>query len=191
MWWTESSLAGLVRRFEAVVLSVACDAGFSLSMSRYESLKIHPRLVAAEVDLLKCAIASPKTLEKLQDEVRYGRTNLETFPDFCSLHSRCPLVRLHRRIWLRSSVAQDRFSDLSLLHIENDLTEKYQKRRDSKRNIVASTVAGIQLYHEEICPKNISQLLEACMSNVLLTEPAMPLIMNLSVFCMQKSNSAY
>ncbi len=27
------------------------------------------------------------------------------------------------RNWLRSAMSQDRFSDLSILHIENDLTE--------------------------------------------------------------------
>lgn len=132
-------LAELDRRFstEATALSVACDAvficdknGIGPFLSMYASFKIHPQLVTAEMDLVKCAIASPITLKKLQDEVRKDR-----YPNFyCLLQLALTLpvgsaksersFSVMRRIrnWLRSAMAQDRFSNLSLLHIENDLT---------------------------------------------------------------------
>jgi len=143
----DTMLAELDRRFspEAMALSVACDAvlncdknGIGPLLSMYaSSFKIHPQLVAAEMDLVKCAIASPITLKKLQDEVRKDR-----YPNFYRLlqlaltlpvgsatSERSFSVMRRIRNWLRSAMAQDRFSNLSLLHIENDLTANLSEEK--------------------------------------------------------------
>ncbi len=132
-------LAELDRRFstDAMALSVACDAVFSCDkngigplLSTYASFKIHPQLVTAEMDLLKCAIPSPITLEKRTNEVRkdqypnyYRLLQLAlTLPVSSATSERSFSVMRRIRNWLRSAMSQDRFSDLSILHIENDLT---------------------------------------------------------------------
>lgn len=135
----DTMLAELDRRFstDAMALSVACDAVFSCDkngigplLSTYASFKIHPQLVTAEMDLLKCAIPSPITLEKLTNEVRkdqypnfYRLLQLAlTLPVSSAASERSFSVMRRIRNWLRSAMSQDRFSDLSILHIENDLT---------------------------------------------------------------------
>ncbi|KAL1267092.1 hypothetical protein QQF64_002767 [Cirrhinus molitorella] len=135
----DTMLAELDRRFstDAMALSVACDAVFSCDkngigplLSTYASFKIHPQLVTAEMDLLKCTIPSPITLEKLTNEVRkdqypnfYRLLQLAlTLPVSSAASERSFSVMRSIRNWLRSAMAQDRFSDLSILHIESDLT---------------------------------------------------------------------
>ncbi len=53
------------------------------------------------------------------------------------------------RNWLRSAMSQDRFSDLSILHIENDLTANFLRREDrghlrkSEKEADSSTLGNI------------------------------------------------
>lgn len=135
----DTMMAELDRRFstDTMVLSMACDSVFSCEknsigplLNAYASFKIHPQLVTAEMDLVKCAISSPITPEKLTDEVRkdqypnfYWLLQLTlTLPVSSAASERSSSVMKRIRNWLWSAMAQDRFSDLSLLYIENDLT---------------------------------------------------------------------
>lgn len=63
----DTMLAKIDRRFlaDAIALSVACDAVFSFDkngigplLSTYATFQIHPQLVTAEMDLVKCEIKS-------------------------------------------------------------------------------------------------------------------------------------
>lgn len=89
------------------------------------------------MDLVKCVIASPITLEKLKDEVRkdqypnfYRLLQLAlTLPVGSATSERSLSVMRRIRNWLWSAVAQDRFSDLSLLHIESDLTANLSEEK--------------------------------------------------------------
>lgn len=138
----DNMMAELDRRFsgEAMDLAAACDAvikcekkGIEPLLSTYASLKIvHPQLVTAEMDLIKYAVQSPINLKDLQKEV-----SKESYPNFFPLLQLALTLPIGsatsersfsamRRIrnWLRSTMIQERFSDLALLHIEGDLTAK-------------------------------------------------------------------
>lgn len=80
----DTMLAELDRRFstDAMALSVFSSDknGIGPLLSTYASFQIHLQLVTAEMDLVKCAIASPITLEKLKNEVRKDQ-----YPNFYRL----------------------------------------------------------------------------------------------------------
>lgn len=85
-------LAELDRRFstDSMALSEACDAVFSCDkngigplLSTYASFQIYPQLLNAEMDLVKCAMASPITLKKRINEAQkdqYPQKNQKLAP---------------------------------------------------------------------------------------------------------------
>lgn len=72
---------------EAMRLAVACDAMIKWEKKRLDqllntcsSLKIHPQMVTAETDFIRCTVSSPISLQKLHEEVSKDYPNF--FPLF-------------------------------------------------------------------------------------------------------------
>ncbi len=101
-----------------------CGVWFSLSM--YASQDSPSACDSWNGSCEKCNRNHRLLLRNLKK--KYVMTNIQTFSDITAAALMLPIGLVIRnkffsvmsRIWLRSSVAQDRFSDLSLLHIEND-----------------------------------------------------------------------
>ncbi len=135
----DTMLAELDRRFstDAMALSVACDAVFSCDkngigplLSTYASFKIHPRLWQLKWTFLNVLSLRRSPFEKLTNEVRKDQ-----YPNFYRLLQLALTLPVSSAasersfsVWEESEtgsdlrLSQDRFSDLSILHIENDLT---------------------------------------------------------------------
>ena len=133
----------LDRRFtgEAIQLAQACAAVFTCDkkgieplLEKYaQPLKIHPILVGSEMDVVKASCdTGVVSLDHLRKTVtKEGYPNLYkmlqlalTLPIGSATTERSFSAMRRIRNWLRSTMGAKRFSSLSILNIEDDLTAK-------------------------------------------------------------------